>query len=92
VKGINPFSKYLTAEDRQFLLDVKQQLEATFERVASAHAKSETVALNNSIEEIIVETLDLEKDVLGVSLAQLSHKLLVGNSNYVGNTRVAKIQ
>jgi hypothetical protein len=91
VKGINPFVKYLNEQDRKFLLDTKDRLEKVFSRVASSFQNGEINSVSNLIDEIIVDTLDLEKDVAGISLAQLS-KIVLMENNHVNNDRIAKVR
>ncbi|MDH5187159.1 MAG: hypothetical protein OEZ20_06300 [candidate division WOR-3 bacterium] len=77
VKGINPFSNYLDDADRNFLHRTKKRLERAFDRIEAHFEKNDGDVINNVMEEIIVDTLDLEKKVLGTSFVKLSHDLLI---------------
>ncbi len=90
VKGINPFCKYLTEQDSKLLLETKDRLEKVFNRVAVLFLNGESNLIGNAIEEIIVETLDLEKEILHISLAQLSQKVLLEN-NQINYCHIGKL-
>ena len=81
IKGINPFCKLLKNDDQPFLSKTKQELELIFERIEPFFLNNQLQAINNVIAEIIVDTIDIEKNVWGISLAQLSKKLFTENEN-----------
>lgn len=81
VKGINPFCKLLTDDDHPFLSKIKQELEVIFERIEPFFLTNQLPVINNVIAEIIAGTIEIEKNVWGISLAQLSKKLLTKNEN-----------
>ncbi|MEO0114978.1 MAG: hypothetical protein ABIK93_05830 [candidate division WOR-3 bacterium] len=81
VKGINPFGKYLTESDRVGLSFAQNRLKKLFAKIPSQIDSMEIDTTRNLIEEIIVETVDLEKDVLGISFAQLTQKVLIENNH-----------
>lgn len=90
VKGINPFCRYLTEQDRTYLLSVKNRLENLFYRLKSISQDGEINEIKNLIEEIIVETLDLEKVVSGTSFSQLIQDVWLKNKQ-INNQIVKKL-
>jgi hypothetical protein len=78
VKGISPFCRYANPKDRQFFIQIRERLAKFF--YPSKPDFSNISAVKNWIEEIIIETIDIEKNLLGISFAQLSQKVLVENN------------
>lgn len=72
VRGINPFCKYLAASDRKFIIEAKQRLEKYFAVNKFSFATADKHKIQSMMDEIMVETFELEKAVLGISLVQLS--------------------
>ena len=64
IKGINPFSKILEEHDRKFLSDTKNQLETVLAQTEPYFINIETNCINNIMEQLIVNTIEIEGDVL----------------------------
>ncbi len=81
IKGINPFCKLVKEQDRKFLVEAKKQLASFFTRTESNFIKIETNYINNILEELIIKTIEIESNVIGMNFIQLSKQIFMENSN-----------
>jgi hypothetical protein len=64
IKGINPFCKTLEEQDRKFLSNTKKQLDSVLTQTESYFNNIQTNRINNIMKQLIVNTIDIEGNVL----------------------------
>lgn len=64
IKGINPFCKILEQKDRKFISETKSQLDKVLNQTESHFANIETNRINKILEQLIINTNDIEGYVL----------------------------